>query len=36
MAFDAQLDDAREHVPLHAFLKPNPQGDFTNIFDLKT
>ena len=32
-AFEAQLDDAREHIALHAFLKPNPQGDFTAIFD---
>ncbi len=32
-AYDAQLDDAREHVPLHAFLKPNPQGDYTGVFD---
>lgn len=30
-AFDAQFDDAREHVPLQAFLQANPQGDFTNI-----
>lgn len=29
--FDAQLDDAREHVALHAFLQKNPQGDFTGL-----
>ncbi len=30
-AFDAQFDDAREHVALHGFLTPNPHGDFTNV-----
>ncbi len=29
--FDAQFDDAREHVALQGFLQPNPQGDFTGI-----
>lgn len=32
-AFDAQLDDAREHVPLQAFLRKNPQGDFGDVHD---
>ena len=32
-AFDAQLDDAREHMPLHAFLRPGPQGNFADIVD---
>ncbi|MFH1725812.1 MAG: beta-propeller fold lactonase family protein [Elusimicrobiota bacterium] len=31
-AFDAQFDDAREHVTLQAFLEPNPHGDFTGLF----
>ena len=30
--FDAQFDDAREHVALQGFLTPNPHGDFTNVF----
>lgn len=30
-AFDAQLDDAREHVALQGFLGPNPHGDFTAL-----
>jgi YVTN family beta-propeller protein len=30
-AFDAQFDDAREHVALQGFLKPNPHGDFTKM-----
>jgi len=30
-AFDAQLDDIREHMALHGFLAPNPHGDFTQI-----
>lgn len=30
--FDAQFDDAREHVALQGFLTPNPHGDFTDIF----
>lgn len=30
-AFDAQFDDAREHVALQGFLKPNPHGDFTKL-----
>ena len=30
-AFDAQFDDAREHVALHGFVTPNPQGDLTDI-----
>jgi DNA-binding beta-propeller fold protein YncE len=30
--FDAQFDDAREHVALQGFLKENPQGDFTNVW----
>jgi hypothetical protein len=29
--FDAQFDDAREHVALQGFLEPNPQGDFTRV-----
>ena len=29
--FDAQFDDAREHVALQGFLEPNPQGDFTGV-----
>ncbi len=29
--FDAQFDDAREHVALQGFLGRNPKGDFTNI-----
>ncbi|MBI4820716.1 MAG: hypothetical protein HY791_30910 [Deltaproteobacteria bacterium] len=29
--FDAQLDDAREHVALQGFQAPNPLGDFTGI-----
>jgi 6-phosphogluconolactonase (cycloisomerase 2 family) len=30
--FDAQFDDAREQVPLQAFLEANPQMDTTDIF----
>lgn len=30
-AFDAQFDDAREHVALQGFTEPNPHGDFTGI-----
>jgi DNA-binding beta-propeller fold protein YncE len=30
--FDAQLDDAREHVALQGFVNPNPQGDYTDVF----
>jgi hypothetical protein len=30
-AYDAQFDDAREHVALHGFLEPNPHGDFRAI-----
>jgi len=30
-AFDAQFDDAREHVALHGFTAPNPHGDFRGI-----
>ena len=30
-AFDAQFDDAREHVALQGFLTANPHGDYTNI-----
>jgi len=29
--YDAQLDDAREHMALQGFLAPNPQGDLTGI-----
>ncbi|MBL6992159.1 MAG: hypothetical protein ISR65_20410 [Bacteriovoracaceae bacterium] len=29
--FDAQFDDAREHVALHGFLRKNVHGDFTKI-----
>jgi len=29
--FDAQFDDAREHVALQGFMEPNPQGDFTGV-----
>ncbi|MBW1649583.1 MAG: hypothetical protein JRJ44_02675 [Deltaproteobacteria bacterium] len=29
--FDAQFDDAREHVALQGFLEKSPNGDFTNI-----
>ncbi len=30
--FDAQFDDAREHVALQGFLEKNPQGDFTDVW----
>ncbi len=30
-AFDAQFDDAREHVALQGFTAPNPHGDFTQL-----
>lgn len=30
-AYDAQLDDAREHMALQGFLRPNPHGDFTAL-----
>jgi hypothetical protein len=30
--FDAQFDDAREHVALQGFVNPNPQGDYTQVF----
>lgn len=30
-AYDAQFDDAREHVALQGFLGPNPHGDFTHV-----
>ncbi|MBI2374756.1 MAG: YncE family protein [Deltaproteobacteria bacterium] len=29
--YDAQLDDAREHVALQGFRRPNPIGDFTAV-----